>query len=504
MTAQPEWSEYQRSIFDFVRDSNRSALVQAVAGSGKTTTIVEAANLIPPEDDCLFLAFNKAIADELQARLPEHFTARTLNSLGHGAVYKANNGGKVTLDDKKVQKIFDELFAATNAEEDRGTVIKLVGLAKSYALSPDNDRDWWDFLIDHHGLYTDKLSDFELVDCARQILRENNRTWGVIDFNDQIYLPAFFKIRPKQYKTVFVDEAQDLSRAQRILVQLTLAPGGRVIAVGDRAQAIYGWRGASHDSMDKIRDAFDCVELPLSICYRCPSKVIDLAKTIVPEIEARPGAPEGDVQHLGEYTPQDFRATDLIVSRKNAPLVSFAYQLLGEGVACHVMGRDIGKSLMVLIGRFKADTVGELLEKVDTWGDREAGRLFRADKEAQAQAVLDKCATLRVIASWTDSDLVADLMTEIEQMFVDEDDKRRKKQTLRLATVHKAKGLEADRVWVLQPGDMPAGWAKKDWEQIQERNLQYVAYTRPKESLFFIESDGFTVKKPEQKEVAAA
>lgn len=503
MTKQPEWSKYQRGIFDFVRGSNRSALVQAVAGSGKTTTIVEAANLIPPDSDCLFLAFNKSIADELQQRLPEHFTARTLNSLGHGAVYKANNGGKVTLDDKKVQKIFDELYATTDAEEDRGVVIKLVGLAKSYALSPDNDTEWWDYLIDHHGLYTDKLTDYELIGCAREILRENNRTMGVVDFNDQIYLPVHFKIRPKQYRVIFVDEAQDLSRAQRILVQLTLAPGGRVIAVGDRAQAIYGWRGASHDSMDQIRETFDCEELPLSICYRCPATVIDLAKTIVPEIEARPGAPAGDVQHLAEYTKEDFRDTDLIVSRKNAPLVSMAYKLLGEGVACHVMGRDIGKSLLVLIGRFKADTVSELLEKVETWKDREAGRLFRADKEAQAQGVLDKCETLGVIASWTDSDSVSDLMTEVERMFVDDDDKRRKKQTLRLATVHKAKGLEADRVWILQPGDMPAGWAKKEWEQLQERNLQYVAYTRPKESLFFIETDGLTAKREQKQEAVA-
>ena len=58
-----------------------------------------------------------------------------------------------------------------------------------------------------------------------------------------------------------------------------------------------------------------------------------------------------------------------------------------------------------------------------------------------------------------------------------------------LSTIHKAKGLEADNVYILQPSLMPSKFANKEWEKKTERNLIYVAYTRAKKTLNFMKED---------------
>jgi len=55
--------------------------------------------------------------------------------------------------------------------------------------------------------------------------------------------------------------------------------------------------------------------------------------------------------------------------------------------------------------------------------------------------------------------------------------------------VHKAKGLEWLRVFILDRDRMPSRWARRDWQVQQEENLIYVAYTRAKEELYFLPSD---------------
>jgi len=65
-------SPYQQGIYDFITKGTGNAVVSAVAGSGKTTTLINALNLIPSELNVLFLAFNKSIAKELAERVPKN------------------------------------------------------------------------------------------------------------------------------------------------------------------------------------------------------------------------------------------------------------------------------------------------------------------------------------------------------------------------------------------------------------------------------------------------
>jgi len=59
-------SKYQRVVYQFIKSCKGNAVVEAVAGSGKSTTIVNAIDIIPEDKKILFLAFNKSIVTELQ------------------------------------------------------------------------------------------------------------------------------------------------------------------------------------------------------------------------------------------------------------------------------------------------------------------------------------------------------------------------------------------------------------------------------------------------------
>lgn len=83
-------SSYQEAIFDWIVKGRGDAVVQAVAGSGKTTTIIEAAKLLK-SDRAVFLAFNKHVAQQLQTRLGNTMTAKTIHSIGLATLRQAIN-----------------------------------------------------------------------------------------------------------------------------------------------------------------------------------------------------------------------------------------------------------------------------------------------------------------------------------------------------------------------------------------------------------------------------
>jgi len=98
----------------------------------------------------------------------------------------------------------------------------------------------------------------------------------VIDFDDMLYLPLRSKCTFDKKNYVFVDEAQDTNGVQRALLRRMLAPPphGRLIAVGDPSQAIYGFRGADANAMSALREEFSAVVMPLSVSYRCSRAVV--------------------------------------------------------------------------------------------------------------------------------------------------------------------------------------------------------------------------------------
>lgn len=497
-------TQAHQDIFDAVESGSRSIQIEAVAGSGKTSTIVEALKLVGKFEKVVFLAFNVSIKKELESRVPKHVDCKTLNGLGHRAWWKhlASEGvirgwRDVNVNKDKVRNIMLDLedereLTPVEVSTYGWTAVRLANMAKGYGLIPDDkprrglipdSHDSWWAMIDKHDV---ELPDVDgafdrVVGLARRFLRKNNEMLDKIDFNDQLYLPYVYDVRCFKYDRVLVDEAQDLSPLQHDLLAKSLKKTGQLIAVGDPRQAIYGFRGADAASMENLHERFGTVKLPLHVSYRCPRKVVELAQTVVEHIQPHDDAEEGLVDLKPVPSAEaEFKGGDLVMCRTTAPVVGLAYSLIRQSRPAEVLGRDIGAGLTALIKKLRPTDIDDLLTRLRKWEDREIEKANkRRASESKIMAIQDKADTLRVLADVADS--LAMLSASIKSLFSGD----RNPTKVTLCTVHKAKGLEANRVWVLNPHLMPHPMAKQAWAREQEMNLIYVAYTRAKKELRF-------------------
>ena len=490
-----EWSKYQKAVFEFVENSKDSAVINAVAGSGKSTTIVEASKIAIKHGSVLFLAFNKSIAQELAVKMEgTGVECKTLHSHGFRAIQK-KLGYKCRLDDKKWENyISDKAQLYINPDDFDSDVeigsyirecVQLLNLARINFIRRDDTGTMTQLseLAEHHNFDVDETQ-----------LRIVNDTLGlvyqltdVIDFTDMITLPlkkSLQKYLPK-YDTVFVDEAQDLSKAQRELMLASIKPGGRFIAVGDKMQCINGFAGSDVESFNNLIQIAGH-EFPLSVCYRCGKKIIEEAQTIVPYIEAFENQIDGKVETVKDL--KLVQAGDMMICRKSAPLVSVCLHLIANGVSAQVKGTDIAEGLKAMVKRTKSKKVDTMLGKLQKEIDKVVKKLKKQGvKSSDIQynnlfiSVQDKIACIEAVSE--NLTTVDEVMDRLNTLFSD----TRNGNAVTLSTVHKAKGLEADNVFILLPEFLP--FLRKDqqqWEIEQEYNLKYVAITRAKKNLYYV------------------
>lgn len=471
-------SAYQREVFKFVESGSGHALVEAVAGSGKTTTILEALDRVPKCIDVLFCAFNKHIAEELSMRAPVGVTVSTIHSLGFRTLL-SRISRDIQVEPRKTQKIVKNMH--TSEVEDISVAIELANLCK-LTLTPWKDLSAIADIADRYDVVA--YPSQKLLRFVSRILENSIDDVETIDYSDMVWLPNVLGLRPvRQFGVVFVDEAQDLNAAQRELVVSAVAPRGRVIAVGDSRQAIYGFSGADVESMNTLESRLSATRLPLSICYRCPRSHVELAKKYVPEIEAAPDAEEGVIRDVSlEEVISQTRPGDLVICRLNRPIVKLAMEMLSAGKKAIVRGRDISASLVRLAKKIaqKSDgTISSWIRESCEYFSIEFERLCDAGKQDAAELLRDKIDALKVLCEGLHS--VSELIERVEKIFSDENG-----SGITLSTIHKAKGLQADRVIVLDPELMPLRWARPGWQQEQERNLQYISVTRAKRELWYL------------------
>lgn len=488
-------------IASLVNGSAHIALI-ARAGCGKTSTIIEGVKAYAkahPRSEVLICAYNKAIADEVSAKVKalgfdwRAVQCSTVHSMGFGLVKYVF---KPAIDDKKVLKLID----AQNADifrEYPHQIAQLVRFAKQagFGFFSDcaiNDNRAWHALADHfdvNGLDDTSQAD-EVMEAAQHVYRASLAQTDIIDFDDMILFPLVKNLSTKFTKDLVVmDEAQDTSRARQALARKFLkAHSGRMIVVGDDRQAIYGFTGADAAALPNLIDAFQMEVLPLSVTWRCPKSVVALAQTLVPDIEAAPSAAEGEVLR-GEDAWTAFEAvgsTDAILCRNTAPLIKTAYGLIRAGKACRVEGRNIGEGLIQLARRWRVRTIDALMNRIDTYQDRETQKAMAKGNEAKVEEVEDRCETLREVcrACIAQGKTTIDgVVAFIESLFAD-----LAQGVTILATYHRSKGREWPRVFLMEHNQRcPSKMARQDWQKQQEANLAYVAFTRAQQTLAFVE-----------------
>lgn len=516
-------------------------IIKARAGTGKTTTLIEglkrlkgmpteftpspqqaavweSMSLSADATSVCFCAFNKSIATELKSRVPTGCEASTNHAMGFRAVANSFTLLKDAVEGNRVLNIIAEI-TGTNVrillidqlEMVKG-VERLVSLCKMNCTGPvnfDDAVDWEDQLDQLASHYEIELNGkrrriFELVPkvlrrCA-DVVKDQ-----VVDFDDMIWLPVALGLTVPRYDLLLVDEAQDLNRCQQALAKKA---SKRLILCGDERQAIYGFAGADADSLPRMGRELDatlrgCITLPLTVTRRCGKAIVREAQTIVPDIEAFPENGEGQISRRRFKLPKEGEAGpklecydafvqdgDMCVCRVNAPLVSQCFRFIRKGRKATIQGRDVGKGLITTIQRLERKskvipyTIVALVSDLSDWcfSEREKEQAKRIPSDNRMIAIQDKHDCLMCFVDGVKT--VQEVIGKIETMFVDD----KKSPGIRFSSIHKAKGMEARRVFLLEPegASVPHPMARSKWQIEQEWNLRYVAITRAIEELVYV------------------
>lgn len=479
------WSPLQLALYDFAKYRRENLVVQARAGTGKSTTLVEIAARVAPRR-VLICSFTNKIRDDLIPKVQHlpHVTVKGINQMGYAAVIK--RAGKPPEVDRwrihdYIRRQVPPAFKAAH-----GDLAKLVGLCMvTLSQTPEAIRE----TMYAYDLRPEMKEHIPLwVDWVTQALN-----WSLlpdqnsVSFVEQVYIPAALNLATGSFDVVIVDECQDLSAAQFRVVINAMRPGGRFIAVGDPAQAIYNFNGAGANSVDEIINATDAHVLPLSITYRCPTEVVRLVKPLVPDYEAGPGAPTGKVELVGlKSFLQDVQEGDAVIARANAALTKVALELIAMGKRARIVGKDIGAQLSKLteVGQgVGGDNIKTTLTYLTDYVYDQCETLVAARKEDKAEELQDNLEALRALSSGCE-DMYA-VRSKITRLFNDDDVTQ---GTIPCMSTHKAKGLEFERVWMLE-STFKVGSS-------EGANLYYVAATRAKKELYLVQTPNQSGKVP--------
>jgi DNA helicase-2/ATP-dependent DNA helicase PcrA len=478
-------TEEQQSIIHAAISTRDNLLISALAGAAKTTTLEFICKYLPVAP-ALSLAFNKRIAETLSKRLPGHVQCRTMNSLGH-RVWSAATGRRLTLAFRKSYDILktqvEDLSRSDRQDsyDSLAETLRAITWAKRLGYIPLRSPAPGKPLVSHDDFYAsleEEPTSLQVSLIEATLCRSITQAYdGTIDFDDQIYMPTLFGGSFPRFPLVLVDEAQDLSEINHAMLRRLVT--NRIIAVGDPYQSIYGFRGAKSNGMASLSSTYSCVSLPLSTSFRCPKEIVLAAHFRAPTMKWH--SLGGHVEHLDTLSCHDIPDGSAIICRNNAPLFRLALVLLGAGRGVHLVGTDLGPQLIKVLEKLGPETLTqeETYAAIDAW---EREKLAKARNPA---STTDKAECLRVFNSFGTT--LGGAIAYARHIFA-------ATGPIQLLSGHKAKGLEFDIVYHLDPWRIPSKYAFSPAELEQEQNLRYVITTRAKKALYMISSDKITTE----------
>lgn len=473
----------QDAIVRAAVETTDNLAVIARAGAAKTSTLIFIARALS-KTEILCLAFNKAIAEEMNKRLPKNCQARTLHSLGM-RVWGQYTSKRGRVDGRKCYSILRGMIDEIDDQEEKNEafglmseILQLVSQAKNDGFIPKHPQtSIARSLLSEDDFYLSlPLEPAELEwELAQAVLIESFRQAreGDIDFDDMIYCPAIVSgCSWPTHPVTLIDESQDLSPINHHILK-KLVKKNRIIAVGDPCQAIYGFRGALSDSMSRLIEKFDMETLNLTISFRCAKAITKAAQWRAPDMTWPEWATEGIVLRLDVWDSNMIKDGDAIICRNNAPLFGIAISLINEGRLPEIVGRDILKPLEKVLKSLGKDNMpaAGALEKLEEWENKQ----LKKARDGARGAIHDKARCLRLIIDKVDTlgNAKAYLLNLLQRS-----------GRILLMTGHKSKGLEFDNVWFLDQHFCRI-------EHEQDANIKYVIETRAKKQLAYVQTANF-------------
>lgn len=473
--------------------SKGNITINAVAGSGKTTTIIEFAKALPQHTRILYLAFNKSVKLDASKKFATHQLHNVQVETAHSLAYKhivfyhnytVRNKGYTT------HEIAELLQLEGNGEKHTEHIIanhvnKFIGYFCNSNKSKVQELNYIDVLTDTKAI-SFVQSFYEYIEKqTRLLLAKMNE--GSIEITHDFYLKKFQLLKPKlHYDYILFDEGQDASPA---MLDVFMHQDATKLIVGDTHQQIYGWRYAVN-SLEQTQ--FN--QLHLTTSFRFPDSIAKLAMQVL------------DLKkHFTEIKPtqiigkgkENTLASKVVIARTNLGLLLSAIEYITEkpklkkiyfeGNINSYTYADDGASLYDVLNLYnkkhqlirdslikKMNTIEELEEYIEKTEDVQLSMMVEIVKEYGNE--------------------IPDIIKKLKEKHIDGDDKQNAE--IIFSTVHRCKGMEYDSVHlvndfiseekllqILENKEQNYSTAKL----IEEINLLYVAITRTKNQLYIPE-----------------
>jgi DNA helicase II / ATP-dependent DNA helicase PcrA len=491
-----DWSHFQEAIFNFVATSRKNLIIQATAGSGKTSTIVEIGNRL--KGRIMFLAFNKPIAKYLKTKFSNpDVDCRTFHSLGMLLIRKFT-GKNMTINNMMVWDKISAVYPRKQYNKQfwpAPMMNRIVKRARTLGFMSYNIDELEEFIFSQPGLFNrdpktagkERKEVMGYLGNIISLLREFDKIDGPgdtleIDFDSMVRLPAVHKMAevvgfPEE--TILLDESQDSNAYQFSLVEQLYKRGKRIIAVGDFLQSIYSFRGSYLDSMSRMKEIIDAEELPLSYTYRCKSNIVYFVNKKIAGSTMMHFFEGGEVKHIKREEMIDYiieSNTKLIIGARNSSLMEVWIELAVRKIGSSLKMTGIAEEIRRTIKDFKTEDINKIAKVIRMTLAEEAARLEEEKILTRADSDIYSCILQLIVA------FNVERMNDMKKILVElEQDSDRT-----LGTIHFCKGQEAEKTLVL--GD----WFPSE----QELQMRNVAYTRAKDVLCIVED--FTKDRVDQ------
>lgn len=539
-------SKYQQKILDCFTSTNENILVNALAGSGKSSTICLLTEHI--DKSSIYIAFNASVVDEFKKKIKNpKVKVMTMHSLAYSIMlYNVEQEGQkdekpkgfgkqrskkeVHLDNFKPYKILDDELTKRYGrymdfsrrvfyKEQYVSLYNLCCLTMTDMSSmTDVDR-----LIDDHTLFVSfgeedfpKPSIREITETLKVLDTKSKQAFesdGSISFTEMLYI-TYWKIKNKewevpywaQYTNVMVDEGQDLSKLQLSFLPFIKRKTGRYVFVLDKNQAIYGFAGGDTNAWSSIPRLFSPMSsFDLPVCYRCAkSHLRKVNKLFDIPIKPRDDAPEGFVKNIDKDEIVNYAEPgDMIVSRKNKWLADCILSLAKNGIPVYMEDKAMVDDIKKILTKAKCNSIRGLknhlekaivsyYDKVKKLATKKADSV--KDNEKKAEEVADATSKIdninflnAILKSYISSGNSLSTSTEVFTKYIAKLlNTTPSPDCVRICSVHKAKGLEAENVFVLNEGKVAYDFRQSKEQNIQEKNLSYISMTRAKNGLYLV------------------
>jgi F-box protein, helicase, 18 len=473
--------------------------INAVAGSGKTTTVIQFAKSRPSNAKILYIAFNKSVRIEAEQKFAEHLISNVQIETAHSLAYKhvvIRSVYKIKAGDYKSYEVARILSFAPNIESYilANHVIKMCAFFCNSNADKVQSIDYVATIHDPKAKIFVKNFYAQIEMQTRLFLAKMNT--GEIEITHDFYLKKFQLAQPKlNFDYILFDEGQDASPA---MLDVFVKQSAIKIIVGDTHQQIYSWRYAINSLQQVHAPTFE-----LSTSFRFQQDIADLAMQVLDwKTKISDYKP---MQIIGAGNAQKIK-TKAIIGRTNLGLLLKAityitdnrkvkhiyfegnfnsYTYASDGASLYdVLNLYNGKKSLVRDELIKGmRSISELENYIEQTEDAQLGMMLEVVKEYENE--------------------IPSLIKKLKEMQVADGNKD--KAEIIFSTVHRCKGMEYDEVELvadflseekldrmLNQKDDKGRVIKlsdKQKEKIgEEINLLYVAVTRTKKTLKIPES----------------